>query len=293
MTDSQTCVSLEILATVQSKSKHVVLHKGNIHLEGDFENPSVAVEVGPGDNYPVDLRYKLDQEESWSNWVNFSGLDNISTSKYVRRGELKFSSLLIPDGTLLAATLDFTGTAGANETNATISLTAVVQSTPSLDKSTIKIPTEITAGQSARMSIDAIDTQGIPITEGRGRFIEVAWTGPGGSRPSKKMVFDPGRNRFECEFTGLELSQVGDYHIWLHKVFTYLVLPTQSKLVLPTREHPHRLTVASSHHLSVILGGLVGVVAAACAVLLLFYIKRHPQKVMKVCCHYSSTCDVS
>ena len=36
-------------------------------------------------------------------------------------------------------------------------------------------------------------------------------------------------------------------------------------------------------NLNLILGGLVGVVAAACVGLLLFYMKRHPQKVMKVC----------
>ena len=33
--------------------------------------------------------------------------------------------------------------------------------------------------------------------------------------------------------------------------------------------------------LNVILGGLIGAVAAACVALLLFYVKKHPQRAMK------------
>ena len=211
LTDSYQCAELEILASVQSKSKHVIIKKANPHLKVEFTNPSVAVEVGPAEDYPVNLQHRIVPDQVIP-WVNFSGLRNTTTSTYLRKGTFEFSAASLRDGTKLAATLVFDGRAGASETNATISVTALVQSTPSLDKSEIEIPSELMEGQSAQMSIYARDVDGIPITDGRGRFIALAWRGPGDTESRiKKMVFDSSRQRFECDFTSLELSQVGEY----------------------------------------------------------------------------------
>ena len=210
LTDNYQCAELEIVAAVQSKSKHVIIEKANPHLKAEFKNTSVAVEVEPAADYFVRFQHRIVPDGS--EWVNFSGLSSTTTSKYLKKGMLEFSAASIRDGTNLAATLVFDGRASASETNANVSLTALVQSTPSLDKSMIKMPSEIMEGQSAQMSIDAQDVDGMPIADSRGRFIALAWSGPGDTESRiKKMVFDSSRQRFECEFTSLELSRVGEY----------------------------------------------------------------------------------
>lgn len=127
------------------------------------------------------------------------------------------------------------------------------------------------------------DSENMPIKEAKGRFLEVMLRHPDGSEEAKTSEFRGGR--FIVKVSGLDLSRAGTYAVWLNKIFGWdAVRDTNASLSLPTRSHARAFTVTQNDpDLNIILGGLVGAVAAACVGLLLFYVRKHPQRVMKVC----------
>ena len=62
---------------------------------------------------------------------------------------------------------------------------------------------------------------------------------------------------FIAEFSSVELSEVGEYSVYIEKVFDLAVKLTTRVLSLPTKSHRFRFQVVSSG-LRKIVGGLIG-----------------------------------
>ena len=109
------------------------------------------------------------------------------------------------------------------------------------------MPSEITEGTRAIMTIAAECDDGLDITDSRGRFIEVGWEMPSGSKQQPKTSqFRDGK--FQVEFSSFELHIPGEYRFYINRIFGFdvkpgLALPAGS---LPTIGQPHKMTVESS-----------------------------------------------
>ena len=99
------------------------------------------------------------------------------------------------------------------------------------------------------------DDDGLPIKEDKGRFFEVVLQAPKGFEVTKNTVFREGL--FVAEFSSVELSEVGEYSVYIQKVFDLSVKPTARTLSLPTKSHCIQFQVVSSG-LKRVVGGLIG-----------------------------------
>merc|ERR1711998_429477 len=104
---------------------------------------SKSIQVVPQGNYLVDWG---SFKGNLSTWVRLTKID---ANKGVLKYRADFSASGIPDGSEVDATLVFRATADGIAVNDTVRLSAVVESTPSLDKSRTQMPSKIVEGQEA------------------------------------------------------------------------------------------------------------------------------------------------
>ena len=162
------------------------------------------------------------------------------------------------------------------------------------------------------LSISAIDIDGLPIQNARGRFIQVTWQRQGDDRKTKDAVFQT--STFDVKFSGVDLAEAGEYRVWVSSVFGHVVNASVSHVLpsadpcksLPTKNNPCILVVQSSM-LKIIIGAVrasssnrtvciarhsgrpnfhVHKVLASCAVLALgvgaYYASKNRGKLLKV-----------
>ena len=100
--------------------------------------------------------------------------------------------------------------------------------------------------------------------------------------------------QFTLEPVGSDLTETGEYRIWVDEVFTFAVKPAQFKLQLPTAEHPRTFRIipeklVPESNQQVIMGALIGCVLALCVALLLYYLRRDPNGAKKLLLSFMRT----
>ena len=166
---------------------------------------------------------------------------------------------------------------------------------------------DILEGSDVAVRIDARDEDDKDISDKSKITPIVIWRKDNG--PEKKLAL---RYQSESRYFSSFSWQVspGAYTLWVSAVEVELETGSQEYFLkgsvpeggskcgflqeLPTRSTPCLFTVVAREvtetDLNVVLGGLVGVVAAACVGLLLFYLRKHPKKAMKALCLYCIPC---
>jgi hypothetical protein len=176
--------------------------------------------------------------------------------------------------------------------SAPVELSTVLGCVPSLEKSTMLINGQpgpsvaITAGQEVDIKIQARDHEDIPISTSKGRYIDLTWRMPGcngkGCEKKKSTSFKRGEVRpWFLKLSSLELSEPGDYEIWVSEVFGYTVtdhsVTNSSILKMPTRSHPDKLVVESSRAKKIV-AGVVGAVAVVSLGGVFWYARKNQGK---------------
>ena len=170
-----------------------------------------------------------------------------------------------------------------------------VRSLPSFQKSSLSLIIgddkeysggDIPEGSAIAVRMDARDEDEVIISDNSKMSPIVMWTQDGG--PEERITLTYKEGYFSAQL--LTRASPGLYAFWGSAVEVEHGMGSQM-YVLQTnaREQPYTITVISvkdSANLNVILGGLIGAVAAACFALLLYYVMQHPQKAMKAtfCC---------
>ena len=187
---------------------------------------SKDIQVAPEGNYALvfaQTPYFLAAQDSHTGealpWVE------LGEQKRDKKGFLSFPIQLnisgIKDGRSLNATVIFSATAAENNATATegeVALSAVLESVPSMVKSTMTIngqtgkTVEITEGQEVQIEIAAKDTDGLPITESRGRFFDIMWQlQPDEAPETKATSFNKEAGVFFLTLSSLHISKAGEY----------------------------------------------------------------------------------
>ena len=193
-------------------------------------------------NEPI-LKMKETSKSKEPAWARLGKVVRTSKTTSQATVTVYFNTSGIPDGTELHGNITFGGTASSiaaagdmkslGAAEAFKKLSVVVRSAPSLVHSPMTFDQEEPiAGQKVTLFIDPKDSDGLPITHARGRFIQIAWSTQMGNRDArtdcgdaktncKDAVFKDGR--FVVEFSSLDLSEPGDHYIWVsHKcVYCY------------------------------------------------------------------------
>ena len=124
-----------------------------------------------------------------SAWVQ---LGTIQQRKEKFEIPLSFSVPQLTDGTKLSTVVSLSGLVECPvcplkadkvivTKTAQIKISAVVSATPSLQHSNFEMPTDVIKGQNVVLSIQAKDDDNMPISKGRGRFIELKFRQPNGN----------------------------------------------------------------------------------------------------------------
>ena len=222
-------------------------------------------------------------------WVNLGHPQSLPDNKH--EIAVRFSTTGIRDLAELSATAIITGTAQdasrsglTNAAQDNIKIFATVKSTPSLDKSTLKLSKEVAEGNPVTLSIEAFDEENLPIAQNAGRFIVVKLRHPNGNEVTKAVRFQASTKCFALNFGSNELSEPGAYHLWVHEVFGFPVKVENRPFSLPTEGFPRTLTVVPSTQANqqLIMGVVMGTALGLCIGLMIFYILRNPRKAKKV-----------
>ena len=254
---------------------------------------TASLVIKPSASYAVDIKATVKNRSSWIEIggpsVQCSDAQNCNVSCNSTsngRLQLHFNTSGFADGTKLVEVLELNGMAqGLSVYSDPVSISLQVASSPSFDLSTISIPTTVRTGEAAGISIKAVDTEGLPITEARGRFMRLELEKDGAVSPFKHdTTFRHDKGDFYVDIPSTALTSPGIYKIWISEVFEYAVTNSSTKPQrLPTKAHPLTFLVVDLQSqnqdtldLNVILGGLVGAVAAACVGLLLCHVRKHP-----------------
>ena len=134
--------------------------------------------IKPSASYAVDITATVKNRSSWVELGDMLPSPQCSESHAqdcnIRQLQLHFNTSGIVDGTTLVEDLILTGMAqGLSADPASVSISVQVISSPSFDLSTIDIPQTVTTGEAAGISISPVDTEGLNITEARGRFVRL------------------------------------------------------------------------------------------------------------------------
>ena len=266
-TIERACAWLTIKAAVQSNELTTTIMKPNPYLVGlssmKKANTSATVEVIPGANYHVNFRPpKLEQSLPWVN----VGLIDPAGEHSPQTVNLELDATGKSDGTKLNAKLTVDGQVQESSTSSnTIRLSAQVESTPSLVKSIFEMAERTTEGRKENMLITAIDDEGLPITDARGRYLEMTWQYAGGQKKTQNSRFEKGR--FVFDLASSDLSDSGKVSVWISKVFGRetldiaglhrTVMPINKGL--PTKGWPRVLLVESGTTKKIIAFVLAGV----------------------------------
>ena len=109
----------------------------------------------------------------------------------------------------------------------------------------------------------------------------------------RSTSFKAGLGEWFLKLSSLDLSEPGDYKMWVSEVFGYAVKDNMttglSVLKLPTKRHPYTITVESSGTKKIVAGAL-GVVAVASLCGVLWFAKNNRAKLGV--CKYVSVCRV-
>ena len=254
---------------------------------------TASLVIKPSASYDVDITATV---QNRSSWIEIGGPSvqcsdaqtcHVScNSTSTGRLQFHFNTSGFADGTKLVEVLELNGMAqGLSVYSDPVSISLQVASSPSFDLSTISIPTTVRTGEAAGISIKAVDTEGLPITEARGRFMRLELEKDRAVSHSKhETTFRHDKGDFYVDIPSTDLTSPGIYKIWISEVFEYAVTNSSTKpQQLPTEAHPLTFLVVDLQSqnqdtldLNVILGGLVGAVAAACVGLLLCHVRKHP-----------------
>ena len=174
-----------------------------------------------------------------------------------------------------------------------------VRALPSVQKSSVSLIIgdgkkysggDILAGSAIAVRIDARDEDGESISDKSKISPIVIWTQDGGPENSVTLTYREGH--FSAQL--LTHASSGSYALWASAVEVELEMGSRMYILqtsagsVPTRDRPYKITVASvkdSANLNIILGGLIGAVAALCAGLLLYHVMQHPEQAMKATLH--------
>ena len=158
-TESGGCAQLQIDATVQSDSLAVKLIKPNFHLKDVFVTPSKTVAVSWG-KYALNYSYHLANYSyhlagvGHTNWIQVGDQSRGVEDRRYFELALHFNATSMLDGTRVDASLDFIGqglTKTAELARDTISISGIVDATPSFKHSTMKLDNpDPTEGQQVR-----------------------------------------------------------------------------------------------------------------------------------------------
>ena len=150
------CTVPAIEASVQSNTLEVKLNKPNPTLNSSFGPFNASIGVASKDGkYPITWVPQLHAVHGGLAWVSTGDIENRSTESH--RLPLVFTTTRnLSDGTNVEARLDITGSSsGIPAAPDTVAILASVWATPSLQRSTIDMPTEVMEGQEARVKIQA------------------------------------------------------------------------------------------------------------------------------------------
>ena len=166
-------MSPAIKAVAATKTLDVQLFRAAKHLSRPVLNPAVNIEVTPSANYAINVTPVLELGALDVPWVSVTQLEpNVLGSKHSKNLPLQFNLSSIADGTKLNASLSFSGITaheGMQAKKASIRLSGLVSSVPSLVESEMSIPPETKLGRPVRISIEARDEEGLLIDEARSR----------------------------------------------------------------------------------------------------------------------------
>ena len=310
------CAFPAIKATIESDALQLKLEKSDPHLDMSSRLSSKVIQVAPKGDYKVpfdNYSYSLTAHDSKSgksvDWVK---LGAHTSNKKAWSFPIEFDPSGIEDSTSLNATLVFSATLANNDQrsapvalSAPVELSTVLGCVPSLEKSTMLINGQpgpsvaITAGQEVDMKIQARDHEDKLIKASKGRYIDFTWRMPGCNNEEcekkKSTSFKPGEARpWFLKLSSLELSEPGDYEIWVSEVFGYTVTnqsaARSSFLTMPTSTHPYKIIVKSSRAKKIV-AGVVGAVAVISLGGVFWYARKNQGKlgVRKSAC----TCQVT
>ena len=140
----------------------------------------------------------------------------------------------------------------------------MVEATPSFVHSTIEVPASVALQESVPVIITARDTEGLVISNSRGRFFVVSIKPPtGDTYMHVAATSDADNTKFRLDVPVADLRVAGEYkvkifcrviimlthdslQVWISKAFGYDVVPRLPKMQLPTEEHPILVTVIES-----------------------------------------------
>ena len=284
-TDSGACMPLMILASVQSDSKFVEMHKPNDDLKGVPATELVVLQVKPSADYKVEMEYTLYAEDTRTpSWVSFSGL-RPSGLDYEKEGELTYTVSGISDGLELNATLVFSGTAvknGRKTALTPIHLRATIMSTPSFKHSAMTMASEITQGDPFKIDVQAKDSDNQQIVMDRGRFFNISFMSPSKKVHTYSSTFRSGM--FSVEPPRADLLEIGEYKVWVSSAFGFEVshdINASGPLQLPIMKKPLTFNVVESNNMLAVGIG-VSVLLLLVLLALLFYLFRYSTRVRKI-----------
>ena len=173
--------------------------------------------IKPSANYAIETTATV---KNHSNWIEIGRVrpsaqctrsDGLNCR--VRQLQVHFNTSGFVDGTALVEELVLGGTAqGLAADPALVGISVHVISSPSFDLSTISIPTTVTSGESASVSISAVDTESLPITKARGRFMRLKLE-RAGVVVEHETKFRQEHADFYVNIPRTELEQTGVYKI--------------------------------------------------------------------------------
>ena len=175
-TEQDQCKEPKLQVSVKSDSLEIRLKKHNPHTNMTLTDMDRVINVAPSAKYKIDeIKHTwLNGSQSWVKLVKEEGQAGQSTTDFATNFRVRFDALNLTDGKRMTATALFSSTARSFKAQESefaipakedkITFSALVESSPSLEKSTWFVWTnQITQGQSADVEIYAKDGDDLPI----------------------------------------------------------------------------------------------------------------------------------
>ena len=273
------------------------IHRANPFLAGMPHESTASLVIKPSASYAVDIKATVKNRSSWIEIggpsVQCSDAQNChvrcnSTSNGRLQLHFNTSGFGFEDGKKLDEVLVLNGMAqGLSVYSDPVSISLQVASSPSFDLSTISIPTTVRTGEAAGISIKAVDTEGLPITEARGRFMRLELEKDGAvSHFKHDTTFRHAKGDFYVDIPSTELTRPGIYKIWISEVFGYNVTKSSTKPQgLPTEAHPRTFVVVKEETkdtVKIVSGIFSGLLFTSLICGVIYWARKNPARAKKM-----------
>ena len=100
----------------------------------------------------------------------------------------------------------------------------MVKATPSFIHSTINVPASVALGESLSIIITARDTEGLVISNSRGRFFVVSIKPPTGEKYMHAATSDADSAEFRLDVPVADLRVAGEYQVKIFVILAFLLM---------------------------------------------------------------------